>query len=1184
MYPSIPRPQSVPESARRFGRRALVLAFLVVLACGTAVGFADEVPDNEAPGGEPEGVLVSASSWQVVPGEVIVKFFSSVTQLEIDTVIDDCDTVVKVEGNTMLDATASAPSLDPVLYAALEALTRNLFWLELTGGQSVDDAIACFLAQPALVEFAEPNIQSGPSVHQRHPDDTHYKEQWGLFNYGQRDPPGVGGFSDFGTIDADVDAVQAWDLPHTDCSGVVVAILDTGADLDHMDLKANLWANPNDAIDGQDNDGNGYVDDHHGFDFIDIQQLQNPLRYVDGNNDGPEDRTPVGQQFAGHGTQVAGVIGAVGNNTRDIAGICWKAKLMIMRIGRPIFDYGAILFATQYVALQKAAGVNVRIINLSDAVQRQYALAKRVTDITTTANILFVVAAGNDGWDVDNLPAATPMVPCSYANPNVVCVAATTNQDVLASFSNWGTTSVDLAAPGTRILTLDLQNKVTRNQAGNLEGVDGTSYAAPHVAGVAALALSLFPTKSILDVKTDMMTGSNGPPAASGVDRVKTNVAASAWNKTVTGGRLRWPYTADLGDAPNTYDTIASGTGGALHWDNGNELFGRDVTPEADATTPPPLDQDAVANIVPNPNHDGADEPIVPGNGVFSFVPPPPWAAGALVAVSYNVCSDHFGIRDKDGGRFQSVKDRALYVNGWFDLSRNGAFEAGELLLTDVLSPTTGAVAPPAMPGIPNVTTHSWAILPAPPGAPNPVFPPVQNCVTVRSNFTVPAPGGTPKWVRFRLDWGEHVGFNHMGANPNQLMLPDVNVPIALHKGWGRSGEVEDFDFKEVDPMPTTTAQVTLATAFGPSQLTLSGPASVVVDLLTLEDSDGDGLEEHPSEMVLLELTGEDPVLGTVNLRLRDPSKSPFQRSEGRIEENVNANPGTLDLPPFAATGTAQSTFDVYFEVELEDFGITLHNEEPKEMETTITCKPPCRRDPPYTDPDPVVLYDEQGAPTGVSVEETYHDPDPPDGDPPRYCHNGNTIVDISTPSGPGTIKDLCHNLRPGKTLPPQFNFPAVADLECMESDLDFVLEVLNEGTGETLSEEISLSGPVCIQRGAPYTNNNGLRAIDSQMVMLDMTGTSALAGDLAVTLAPGTTSPGQLTQSPAAADLEIDISPVLPAHSWFDVTFVVEGDFGTSEPVGPLRVEADVISVPPGRLVDTEVFPPQDEEPAEIE
>jgi subtilisin family serine protease len=290
--------------------------------------------------------------------------------------------------------------------------------LEVQAGQTVATAIRELERDPS-VAYAQPNhVYHAMAV----PNDSAFGQLWGQSNVGQAvyGLPGVAG-----AAGADTDATLAWSRT-TGSRGILVAVTDSGVAYDHPDLAANIWSNPADPPGGGDNDGNGLIDDVHGADFIDL----------DGD---PRD-------LNGHGTHVAGTIGAVGNNGFGVAGMNWQVTLMAVRV---LNANGSGSSAAIADGFDYAGGHGARVVNasLGGAGATDPAMSAA---ITAHPNTLYVVAAGNDGVNNDG---GNPHVPCNLPNANIVCVAATTQTDGLASFSNTGMTSVDLGAPGTNILS-----------------------------------------------------------------------------------------------------------------------------------------------------------------------------------------------------------------------------------------------------------------------------------------------------------------------------------------------------------------------------------------------------------------------------------------------------------------------------------------------------------------------------------------------------------------------------------------------------------------------------------------------------------------------------------------------------------------------------------------------------------
>jgi subtilisin family serine protease len=340
-----------------------------------------------------------------VPGEILVKFKKWVPE-EIR------ERVFRASGVSLI---GSFPTLE-------------IQHLGLPPSASVEEALRVYRQDPA-VEYAEPNYiihacQVFPNDPAFDPENPDYGILWGLYNFGQT----VGGRS--GLPGADINASDAWEVTKGG-EGVIIAVIDTGVAYSHPDLAANMWTNPSEdpwldphdptTADGIDNDGNGKVDDWRGWDF------------VDGDND-PMD-------YDGHGTHVAGTIAAVGDNGEGITGVMWKAGIMPLRI---LNTHGMGTVSNAILAMHYAVEKGARIINVSWG-GRNYSQA--LYDAIANSDVLFVAAAGNDSLNTDS----NPFYPASYDLPNIISVAATDPGDTLGSFSNWGPSTVDVAAPGVTI-------------------------------------------------------------------------------------------------------------------------------------------------------------------------------------------------------------------------------------------------------------------------------------------------------------------------------------------------------------------------------------------------------------------------------------------------------------------------------------------------------------------------------------------------------------------------------------------------------------------------------------------------------------------------------------------------------------------------------------------------------------
>jgi subtilisin family serine protease/outer membrane protein assembly factor BamB len=353
--------------------------------------------------------------------------------------------------------------------------------LEAAGSTNLQQRMQAMRAS-GLYEYVEPDFI-------RHrcatPNDPRFGEQWALKNTGQSQ----------GKAGADIGATTAWDT-RTSADNVIVAVLDTGIRATHEDLAANLWTNTGEiAGNGVDDDGNGYVDDVHG-----INALVAAGSAQSGN--------PVDDQ--GHGTAVASVIAAVGNNGKGMAGVAWQAKLMALKWDDA---NGSATVSNEIRAIKYAIDKGAKVINISYGggpySQAEYDVFKQARD----AGIVLIIAAGNEGQSSEFLTS----YPAAYLLDNIVAVANSTRSDTLATGSNYGSI-VELAAPGTDITVCSSASDTEYTSQ------QGTSLAAPFVAGAAALAKAQFPS--------DTYRGT--------INRILSSVdpLSSLSGKVQTGGRL----------------------------------------------------------------------------------------------------------------------------------------------------------------------------------------------------------------------------------------------------------------------------------------------------------------------------------------------------------------------------------------------------------------------------------------------------------------------------------------------------------------------------------------------------------------------------------------------------------------------------------------------------------------------
>ena len=341
-----------------------------------------------------------------VEGEVLVRFRPS------ETLATSQDTTVR-HGLTMVRH-----------FGWLSAHEGRIIGLLRSPTLGTAALLAKLQAEPAI-EFAEPNYLRWTSD-LRTPNDAKFSQLWGLQNTGQA----VNGVT--GTPNADISFLKGWGLAQPTTNEIVVGIIDTGIDPTHPDLVNNLWTNPGEIPgNGLDDDGNGYVDDIHGYDFV----------------LGTGSLTDSGF----HGTHVAGTIAATGNNAIGVIGVDFQAHIMALKVSSDgsSIDSAAETEAIQYAAMMKTRGVNVVALNASYGGGSSSSIEESAMQAAGDVGIVFCVAAGNNGANNDTMP----FYPASYRLANMIVVAASDQTDALASFSDYGAATVDLAAPGVNILS-----------------------------------------------------------------------------------------------------------------------------------------------------------------------------------------------------------------------------------------------------------------------------------------------------------------------------------------------------------------------------------------------------------------------------------------------------------------------------------------------------------------------------------------------------------------------------------------------------------------------------------------------------------------------------------------------------------------------------------------------------------
>ena len=452
--------------------------------------------------GRPGAVTAAEPDIPFVPGEIIVSFSPQAGATEIKSVYDRHLLVEKDN----LAGEVAGPAQQRLRLAVVPTKPA----------QSTDDlaqetrARRDALKAEAGVQYAELNY----IVHKQvTPDDPQFGQLWGLHNTGQSG----------GTADADIDAPEAWAIT-TGSASVIVGIIDTGVNFTHPDLAPNMWVNPGEIPgNGVDDDGNGYVDDVYG------------INAITGSGNPMDDQ--------GHGTHVAGTIGARGNDGVGVAGVNWTVRIA----GCKFLDAGgsgstsnAVKCFKYFNRLKHVQGQNIVVTNNSwGGGGSSQALKDSMAglDQPGMAPILHAVAAGNSSSNND----ASPSYPASYDLDNIIAVAATDHNDRYASFSSYGATTVDVAAPGVSILSTSLGSGYV--------SLSGTSMATPHVAGAAALVASAFPGSSAAQLKQRILAG---------IDPIG-QLSGNSSKPTLTNGRINL-FQAVQGAGAGTPTPVPTGT------------------------------------------------------------------------------------------------------------------------------------------------------------------------------------------------------------------------------------------------------------------------------------------------------------------------------------------------------------------------------------------------------------------------------------------------------------------------------------------------------------------------------------------------------------------------------------------------------------------------------------------------
>ncbi len=350
-----------------------------------------------------------------------------------------------------------------------DKISDDTYLIKVPEGMTVEEYINQ-LKEKNYIQYAEPNYIVRKA--ETYPNDTLFDEQWGLTK---------------------IDAPKAWDLT-TGSNTVYIAVLDTGVDYNHPDLIQNLWVNEDErkgnddnCYDGQDDDGNGYVDDCFGFNGFD----------------------GIGNAFDddGHGTHVAGIIGAITNNNKGVAGVSWNVKIIPCKFldNQGNGNINQELACIQYIIdLKNQKGLNIVALNASYGGEYNSNSERDALRNLKNLGIIVISAAGNEGNNNDFVQFS----PCNYNLENQVCVGATDQQDKRASFSNYSKTKVHVYAPGNEILSTYFDNGADNPHI--YAYVNGTSQATPFVTGGVALLKTLNPDLDYTDIKRKiLLTGDN---------------------------------------------------------------------------------------------------------------------------------------------------------------------------------------------------------------------------------------------------------------------------------------------------------------------------------------------------------------------------------------------------------------------------------------------------------------------------------------------------------------------------------------------------------------------------------------------------------------------------------------------------------------------------------------------------
>jgi Tol biopolymer transport system component/subtilisin family serine protease len=454
---------------------AIVVAFIAILPMAQRAERQSQGPQRQQ---------TKKQNVNAVPGEILVRFRPGSTGKRLGRQV--------VTEKTGRQISMSIEAVSPA-FEIVEGLR-----VARVNPADTSNAIEALRARSDVL-YAEPNFIRKASTL---PNDPRFGDMWGLKNTGQR--VSFGGHSGF--AGNDIHAEQAWNIT-TGNRSVVVGVIDTGIDINHEDLKDNIWTNTAEvAGNGVDDDGNGFIDDVHGWDFA--HNDANVFDYT-------EPTYPPAPSYTGdfddHGTHVAGTIGATGNNAIGVVGVNWQVSVLPLKFltgeagaGESADFLKAMAYAKAMRQLWESSGgtkgANIRVLNGSFGgggfSQAELDAIRSLGD----AGILFVVAAGNEAVNNDLFPT----YPTNYISPNLISVAASGGSGTRAFFSNFGEATVNVTAPGEYILSTTPKN--------TYDFANGTSMAAPHVSGTAALVCALSPSITMQKLRSIMMYSGYAAP------------------------------------------------------------------------------------------------------------------------------------------------------------------------------------------------------------------------------------------------------------------------------------------------------------------------------------------------------------------------------------------------------------------------------------------------------------------------------------------------------------------------------------------------------------------------------------------------------------------------------------------------------------------------------------------------